>query len=185
MRATYFQEHLTDALYAQTNVLVTPNVTSTQNVDRIRTRGVEVAYKAQDVGVELGLRGLDLLGSVTYTDSMILANAKNPGSAGKQQPRIPDWRATVSATWRQTEMLSYTASARYSGRMYNNLDNSDTNGNTYTGSSRFFVMDARMLWRIDKQWSVALGVDNLTNATCWAFHPYPQRTWVAELRFAL
>ncbi len=185
LRVTYFQEHLSDALYAQTNVLATPNVTSAQNVDRIRTRGVEVAYKAQDVGVELGLRGLDLLGSVTYTDSMIVANANNPGSVGKQQPRIPDWRATVSATWRQTEMLSYTASARYSGRMYNNLDNSDTNGNTYTGSSRFFVMDARMLWRIDKQWSAALGVDNLTNATYWAFHPYPQRTWVAQLRFAL
>ena len=74
---------------------------------------------------------------------------------------------------------------RYSGRMYNTLDNSDTNGSTYTGSSRFFVMDARMLWRIDKQWSAALGVDNLTNAIYWAFHPYPQRTWVAELRFAL
>ena len=69
--------------------------------------------------------------------------------------------------------------------MYNNLDNSDTNGNTYTGSSRFFVMDARMLWRIDKQWSAALGVDNLTNATYWAFHPYPQRTFITELKFAL
>ena len=44
-------------------------------------------------------------------------------------------------------------------------DNSDTNGNTYTGSSRFFVVDARVLWKFAKQWSAALGVDNLNNAT--------------------
>jgi iron complex outermembrane recepter protein len=181
LRISYFQEYLRDALYSQTDVTLTPNVTSVQNIDRIRTRGLELAYKAQDVGI----RGLDLISSATFTDSMILANAKNPDSVGKQQPRIPDWRASFSATWRQSDTLSYTGSARYSGRMYNNLDNSDTNGNTYTGSSRYFVVDARVLWRFDKQWSAGFGVDNLTNTTYWSFHPFPQRTLVAELRFAL
>ncbi len=181
LRLSYFEERLADALYSQTNVTVTPNVTSTQNVDRIRTRGLEVAYREQD----LVWRGLDLQGSITYTDSMILANAKNPDSVGKQQPRIPDWRATLSATWRQGDALAYTAAARYSGRMYNTLDNSDTNGNTYTGSSRYFVVDLRAHWRIDRQWSAAIGLDNATNATYWAFHPYPQRTLVAEVRFSL
>ena len=31
----------------------------------------------------------------------------------------------------------------------------------------------------------ALGVDNLGNEKYWAFHPYTQRTLVAELKFDL
>ena len=49
LRATYFHEDSRDALYSQTNVTVVPNVTSIQNVDHIRTRGLEVAYQAQEV----------------------------------------------------------------------------------------------------------------------------------------
>jgi iron complex outermembrane recepter protein len=40
-------------------------------------------------------------------------------------------------------------------------------------------------WKIDRQWSVAVGIDNLNNTTYWNFHPYPQRTYAAELRFDL
>ncbi len=40
LRATVFHEDTRDALYSQTNVTVTPNVTNIQNVDRIRTTGV-------------------------------------------------------------------------------------------------------------------------------------------------
>ena len=43
LRATYFSEDTRDALYSQTNVTVVPNVTNIQNVDRIRTRGLEMA----------------------------------------------------------------------------------------------------------------------------------------------
>ena len=74
---------------------------------------------------------------------------------------------------------------RYSGTQYGTLDNSDTNGAAYTGVSRFAVVDVRVLCRITRQRSVALGIDNLNNATYWAFHPYPQRTFSAELRFDL
>lgn len=28
----------------------------------------------------------------------------------------------------------------------------------------------------------AFGIDNVNNRTDWNFHPYPQRTWFAELR---
>ena len=53
------------------------------------------------------------------------------------------------------------------------------------GFSKFFVVDARIRYRIDRQWSAAVGIDNLNNRTYWAFHPYPQRTFVAELKFDL
>ena len=50
------------------------------------------------------------------------------------------------------------------------------------GVSKYAVLDARALFRIDRQWSVAFGIDNLNNDHYWNFHHYPLRTLVAELR---
>ena len=85
LRATLFHEDTDDALYSQTNVLVTPNVTNIQNVDQIRTSGLEVAFQS---GALLGGR-LDLATSLTYAHSRIEKNDKFPASVGKWQPRVP------------------------------------------------------------------------------------------------
>lgn len=179
LRLTLFQDDAYDALYSQTNTTVTPTVTNIQNVDKIRTRGFEVAFQGKDVG----LRGLDLLGSITYADSEIMKNAKYPASVGMTQPRVPDWRATAAATWHQGDLLSYTLAARYSGRQYNTLNNIDVNPGTYGGTSRFFVMDARMNYKVAKQYTASVGVDNLNNYKYYLAHPMPQRTFHAELKY--
>lgn len=180
-RVSLFHENVRDALYSQTNVTVFPNVTNIQNIDQVRTQGVETSLQASDVG----LRGLDLMGSVTYADSEILRNGKNPATVGKHQPRVPDWRATLVATWRQSAALSYTLAGRYSGKQYGNLDNSDTHGSTYGGVSSFFIVDVRVNYKIAKQVTASAGVNNLNNYQSFAAHPYPQRTVHAELRFDL
>jgi iron complex outermembrane receptor protein len=181
LRTTLFHEDTRDALYSQTNVTVTPNVTNIQNIDRVRTTGLEVAYQESDVGI----RGLDLSGSLTYTDSKIAANARFPASIGKSQPRVPTWRANLLATYRPDARWTYTAGARYSGKQYGTLDNSDPNGFSYTGFSSYFVADVRVRYQLEKGWVASFGIDNLNNARYWAFHPYPQRTLTAELKFAM
>ncbi|MBI3101534.1 MAG: TonB-dependent receptor [Burkholderiales bacterium] len=178
LRLTVFFEQTRDALYSQTNVLVTPNVTNIQNVDAMRTKGLEAAYQAANVGV----RGLDLAGSVTWTDSKITRNDKFPASVGKWQPRIPQWRASAVATYRPDAQWSYTVGARYSGKQYGTLDNTDPNGFAYQAASRYFTTDVRVRYQINKQLSAAVGIDNLNNYQFWAFHPYPQRSYVAELK---
>ena len=179
LRATLFAERTVDALYSQTNVTVTPNVTNIQNVDAIRTLGAEVALQANDVG----LKGLDLNASVTYADSIITRNDKFPASVGQWQPRVPQWRATALAGYAFDDQWSGSFGARYSGRQYGQLDNSDTNSFAYTGFSRYFITDVRLRFRANRQWIASVGIDNLGNSTYWAFHPYPQRTFLAELRY--
>ena len=181
LRVTAFFENTKDALYSQTNVTVTPNVSNVQNVDKIRTRGLEVAYQAADVGV----RGLELGSSLTWTDSKITRNDKFPASVGKWQPRVPEWRATAVATWRPDDKWSYTVAARYSGRQFGTLDNSDTNGFAYQASSKYFTADVRVRYQISKQMSMVVGIDNVNNYQFWNFHPYPQRTYMAELKIDL
>jgi iron complex outermembrane recepter protein len=185
LRATLFHEDTRDALYSQATAGTTPIVNSVQNIDRIRTTGFESAFDAPDVLV----RGLDVQASVTFADSRIVANSgyvSVPGDTiNKQQPRVPRWRASVLASWRATPQLTATLGARYGGRQYGTLNNSDSNGFAYQGFSKFFTVDARLRWQIDKQWSAALGIDNLNNYQYWNFHPYPQRTYSAELGFDL
>jgi iron complex outermembrane recepter protein len=185
LRTTVFHEDTRDALYSQTNFSVLPTVTNIQNIDRIRTVGLELAYSASDVGTTWGVKGLDLSSSLTYADAKITANAKNPASVGKRAPRVPDWRASFVATYKPTETWSTSVGLRYSGTQYSQLDNSDTNGMTYQGVSSYLVADVRARYRVAKQWTASVGIDNLNNATYWAFHPYTQRTFVAELKFDL
>jgi iron complex outermembrane recepter protein len=177
LRATYFHEDTRDALYSQTNVTVVPNVTNIQNVDRIRTRGLEVAYQAQGVFVA----SFDLSASLTYAHSRTVENTNFPASVGKWQPRVPEWRANALATWRLSERWTTTLGARYSGKQFNTLDNSDTNPFSFTGTSKFLVFDARVRCSFGDRWSASLGIDNLGNEEYWAFHPYTQRTFAAEL----
>ncbi|HSI58142.1 MAG TPA: TonB-dependent receptor, partial [Ideonella sp.] len=180
-RATLFFEATRDALYSQTNTTVTPNVTNIQNVDHIRTTGLELAAQGRDLWVA----GLDLSGSLTYTDSVIVANAAFPASVGQLQPRVPRWRANLLATWRSSERLSSTLGLRFAAHQFGTLDNTDPNGDRYQGISDFLVADLRVRYEFTRQWSAAVGVDNLNNQTYWNFHPYPQRTWLAELKFDL
>jgi iron complex outermembrane receptor protein len=182
LRVTLFRETTRDALYAQP-LLVSggATVSTVQNVGRIRTNGLEVSAQADDVGV----KGLDLTGSLTYADSIITENAGFPASVGKWQPRVPRWRATMLATWKANDHWTATLGGRYSGRQYGTLDNSDPNGDAYMGVSDYLVFDARLRYRVDRHWSAAVGVDNLNDRKYWAFHPYTQRTVVGELRWDL
>lgn len=181
LRTTVFHEDTRDALYSQTMIVPTGTATTVQNVEHMRTTGLEVAYQENDVA----LRGLDLSGSVTFANSKTVKNDNNPASVGKWQPRVPRWRASALASYRPDDKWIYTFGARFSGRQYGQLDNSDVNGFAYGGISSFFVTDVRVRYQIAKQWSASIGIDNLNNKKYWNFHPYPQRTVLAELKFDL
>lgn len=187
LRLTFFTENTVDALYSQTTLdpVAHRNVSRVQNVGRIQTNGLELAYNGADVL----RRGLDLSGSVTWADSVIQENAgfvAVPGDTlGKRQPNIAKWRASALASYRWNAQWSTSVGARYSGPQFRTLNNSDVNGFTYMGVSKFFTVDLRARYQINKTTSAAFGIDNANNYQFWNFHPYPQRSYVAELKIDL
>ena len=190
LRLTAFTEDTHDAIYSQVTVepaIAGPNknVTRVQNVGRIETHGLELAYTGSDVLA----KGLDLNASLTYADSVIKENAGfvvTPGDTiGKRQPNIPKWRASALLSYRFDAQWTAAFGARYSGAQYRTLNNADVNGFTYMGVSRYFTTDLRVRYQINRQWSMAFGIDNLNNYQYWNFHPYPQRSYSAELKFDL
>jgi iron complex outermembrane receptor protein len=184
LRATVFAENTRDSLYSQTvfDASANKNISRVQNVGRINTRGLEVAYN----GYHVGFKQLDFSSSLTYTDSSITVNdgfVVTPGDTlGKRQPNIPRWRAAALGTWRFNSAWSTALGMRYSGPQYRTLNNSDVNGDTYQGVSDYFTTDVRVVWKFDPHFTAAFGIDNLNNDKYWNFHPYPQRSYHASLR---
>ncbi len=185
LRLTYFVEDVKDSLYSQNisdPAAANATVSRVQNVGRILTNGLEVAFNGENIFA----KGLDLSGSVTYTDSQIMENdgfvAVAGDTIGKRQPNIPAWRATALASYRVDEHWSTTLGARYSGPQFRTLNNADVNGYTYQGVSEFFTTDVRVRYVEGKRWSASFGIDNLNNYQYWNFHPYPNRSYVFELK---
>lgn len=191
LRASLFHENKYDALISQMlpNGSAIPYDTGTctraagcsfvQNVDHIRTRGLELATQWQDVFVH----GLDLQGSATFTEAEVLQNDAAPNIVGNKPTRIPKSMFKAVATYHQGSHLTYSLAMRYSGRQYNALDNSDINPDTFGGASKFFVMDVKANYKFADRYTASFGVDNLNNYKSYVFHPYPQRTGYVQLKF--
>ena len=182
IRLSLFSEDISDALISQSAPLLpasTQLFNYVQNIDHVRSRGVEAVIQKDDVLIE----GLTLQGSVTYVASIIDSNPVLPASVGKQTPQVPRWRATLVATYRPNEDWAFTVAGRYSDRVYATIDNSDVYTHTFQGFESYFVIDARVSYRITERWSVAVGADNLTGTDYFLFHPFPQRTIFGELSY--
>ena len=53
------------------------------------------------------------------------------------------------------------------------------------GLSGYLVTDVRLQFRIDRPWRASVGIDNLGKREYRAFHPSPQHTLHAEVRWDL
>jgi iron complex outermembrane receptor protein len=197
LRLSLFQERINNAIYSQPGITSTGTVISSpQNVRQIETYGIEFAGEKSDVGIQ----GLDLSGNATWADSRITKNSDADAAAalqpfnsanpyanlptvGARQPRVPEWRASATVAYRPTDKWTNSVSMRYSSKQFSALNNADTNGGTYTGNTAFFVVDLRTKYQITKQLAVAGGIDNVNNNEYWIFHPFPMRTYFAELKF--
>ena len=181
LRMSLFEDDVKNTLFSQTNTTVFPNVTSIQNIDRVRSRGIELSYAGEDVL----LRGLDLSASVGYTRSIILENSKNPATVGKNFYRIPLWRANLVASYRFSDQVTSSLGGRYSGRQYNTLTNTDINPDTFGGTSSFLVFDSKLTIKPTRNTEVGIGIDNLTNRRYYVYYPYPGRTFYLEAKVSL
>lgn len=183
IRLSLFNEVIRDALLSQSAPLVagsTTLFTFVQNIDRVRTRGVELAVQQANL-----LPGFDLSGSLTLIDPRITANSAFLAAIGKRPPQLPIRKASVVATWRPDPAVSLSAAARFASRSFGTIDNSDPNANTFQGFDGYAVVDLRVVFRVTRTWQMALGIDNVGNDKYFLFHPFPQRSFAAELTYRL
>lgn len=182
VRLTVFGERTNNALISQSTTVTDPSgaqsvQTAVSSVAAIRMQGVELSADKDNVLVS----GLQVFGSITYVGSRIISdpNWKGPSSVvGKRVPFVPDWRAKLGVTYRPSDSWAYTVAARYSGKQYSTLDNSDIIPHVYGAFDNFFVVDLKIHYNATKNFAFDVGIDNLFNEQYFLFHPFPGRTFV-------
>ena len=195
VRLTLFREHTNNAIISQTNLVTNPATlvqtptTVISNVDAIRMQGVELSADKDNVLIDR----LQVFGSVTYVDSRILSDPSwagiNPLTnqpttvVGKRVPFVPDWRAKLGVTYRPNDSWAYTIAARYSGKQYSTLDNTDIIPHVFGAFDNYLVVDAKVHYNATKNFSFDFGIDNLLNEQYFLFHPFPGRTYVLAAKY--
>jgi iron complex outermembrane receptor protein len=179
LRVALFHNLVQDAILRQSNTTVTPTVTNVSNVDKVRTYGLELVWKVQDLA---SVRGLNLDANAALTDSKVLENAKDPASVGKYWLRVPKTRGNLILSYRPDEHWLGSIGWRHQGRAYNDTYNLDVNPDVYGGVSSVNELDLRVAYQMQKTWEFALGMDNVTDERSYQAHPYPGRTLFAEVR---
>ena len=195
VRLSLFDERTNNAIISQTNLVTETTgaqvlATSISNVAAIRMRGAELSADKNDVGI----KGLQLFGSVTYVDSRILSDPTWAGTnpltglpdtvVGKRVPYVPDWRAKFGYTYRWADdAWAWTVAGRYSGKQYSTLDNTDIVPHVYGAFDDYFVVDTKLHYNATKNFSFDAGIDNLFNEQYFLFHPFPGRTYVLAAKY--
>jgi iron complex outermembrane receptor protein len=195
IRLTLFKERTNNAIISQTNLATNPTTgaqvptTTIGNVAAIGMQGIELSAEKDNVLIDR----LQVFGSVTYVDSRIISDPTWAGTnpltglpdtvVGKRVPYVPDWRAKIGATYRPDDNWAYTIAARYSGKQYSTLDNTDIVQHVYGAFDNYIVVDMKVHYNATKNVSFDFGIDNLFNEQYFLFHPFPGRTYVVAARY--
>lgn len=177
-RVALFDERIRNTLLSQAGVLNGTTANFVQNIDASHSTGVEVVAQRRDVLID----GLQVSGWATWLHTRIDRDAAFPAAVGKRLPQLPRWRGALAATWSGTPRLDVTVAARYSDRSFATIDNSDPYANTYQGFEAWFSLDVNARYRLTNHVDVGLGVTNALDRKYFLFHPFPQRTLLADLK---
>lgn len=152
-------------------------LTSFVNIDHVRQTGAELIIETFEWLPKLNM---DL--NIAYIDDKVLKNSWLPESEGKQFPRIPYWRINSQARYQLASDWRLSGGVRYNSRPYTNLENTQF-GDTYGYASEQLIADVRLSWQANEQTEFSVGIDNINDDKAWAFHPFPQRTYLLEMKW--
>lgn len=177
--ASVFYQDVDDFIFSFEHFNAAGNkLTAFKNIDQVRQTGAELILETFDWGIE----GLDVDFNLAYIDDKIIKNRLSPTTEGNQFPRIPYWRINAHTRYNISQNWRAAWGLRYASRPNNNLE-ATQRGDTFGYASEQLIQDARLSWQASDHTELSFGVDNINNDSAWAFHPFPQRTYIAELKW--
>jgi len=172
-KATYFEDYVEDLIY-------TKNITSTYK-ERIN------AGKADKYGVELELEqwlndNLKVFGNFTYNYGIITENEAAPESEGELLTDMPVRMFNAGAFYIRGP-LSASLIGRYVGDQYGEDDNSDVVNNVHGSYDPYFVLDAKISYKILDRYTISVSADNILDREYYAYYKAQGASWFAEVGF--
>lgn len=171
LKATLFANRMHDLIYT----LGSGSTRDRVNVERADSHGLTLGL-TQKVG-----SASRLFANATFTDSEVKKHSRATAIEGKRLTFMPKVQATLGG---ETTVGAWTlaASGRYASKQYSTDDNSDTADHAYSGYDAYFVADAKISYRFDRNVAVSMAIDNLFDREYFSYYPAPRRSWFAELK---
>jgi iron complex outermembrane recepter protein len=176
--ATYFITKTTDLIYQKVTKVA-------QYTDPVINKVIDYESRQQNTGEALA-RGIELSGeypladwllvrgSYSYTDSKITKDDTNTGMEGKRVTNVPKEMLAL-ALEAQSGDWSGVLSSRYVGEQFSNNDNSDVVKDTWTGYSKYSVVDLKANYQINKNFKASVMIDNLLDREYFEYYRMPGR----------
>lgn len=174
VRATYYENRLKDLIY-RTQTAATQSIA---NAGKALVKGVELEVR-QKIG-----KGLSAFANTTYNDAKITSNPAKPSTEGKRMTRTPQnvfgiGLLAADGPW------SGSVTGQYVGKTYANDENLDTVDGVYGSYDPFFVMNAKVAYKVKEWITASLSIDNLLDRDYYQSFKAPGRSYFGEvsLRF--
>ncbi|MDX1491053.1 MAG: TonB-dependent receptor [Pseudohongiellaceae bacterium] len=180
VRVNVFQESVKDVIESQSESL--PGGLSVRTfvpVDEIETSGIEFIANVDDAL----LADLDIRFNVAFTDSEIVKNQPDPSIEGNVYPRMPKWRGNLLATYHISQEWDAGINLQYASDSYGRLQNDDKEDGVYGAQDAYTRIGIKSTYNFNNGVALGLGIDNLTNELAYVAHPWPGRTFYANMSY--
>lgn len=170
VRATYYENRLKDLIY-RTQTATTQSIA---NAGKALVKGVELEVR-QKINKELSV-----FANTTYNDATITSNPAKPSTEGKRMTRTP--RNMFSAGLQGVQgPWSGALTGQYVGKTYANDENLDTIDGVYGSYDPFFVMNAKVAYKVKEWITASLSIDNLLDRDYYQSFKAPGRSYFGEV----
>ena len=180
LRVNLFQETVKDVVESQSETL--PGGLTVRTfipVDEIETRGVEFIANVD----EILHPNIDMRFNVVFTDSEIVKNAADTSIEGNAYPRMPEWRGNLLLTYHLSSNWDAGLNLQYASDSYGRNDNRDRQDEVYGAQDAYTRLGFKSTYNFTNGVALGFGVDNVTDEVSYVAHPWPGRTYYANVSY--
>lgn len=180
LRVNLFQESIKDVVESQSETL--PGGLSVRTfipVDEIDTTGIEFIANVDDILID----NLDVRFNLVRTDSEIVKNAADPSIEGNKYPRMPRWRGNLLLTYHLSGNWDAGVNLQYASDSFERNDNTDHENRVYGAQDGYTRLGMKTSYNFTNGVAIGFGVDNLTDEVAYVAHPWPGRTYYANMSY--
>lgn len=172
-KVAYFENYLDDLIYTQD---VTATLRERVNIGSAESRGVEFEVEQKfDKWVRL-------FSNFTITNAYVTDNPAKPEIEGKKLVQVPEYMFNNGVDF-TLGPFSSSLIGRYVSKRFTNDENSDEHNHVYTSYDPYFLLDARISYKIAKFATVSFYVDNLLDEDYYSYYKAPGRSFFGEVTF--
>jgi iron complex outermembrane receptor protein len=172
-----FRDDVKNTIFTQFQFVGGRPIFSFLPIDKVRTTGVEFVVDQRQVLTSK----LDIQVNGTVLDSTIVEHSLQPSIEGNDFPRLPRFRLGLFGIYHLSPRWQSSLGVRYSSDQFDDLDNGDTASNVFGAIDEYFFLDAKLTHWLPNGGRLSFGINNITNEEAFVHHPWPQRTFFAEM----